>query len=172
MQYTAEYKSKLGDITLAADEIGLIGLWFYGQKFFARNLDKENKKKELPVFKQAKKWLDIYFSQKEPNFTPPLHLIGSEFQKEVWQILSEIPYGKTITYGDIASKIASKRGLIKMSSQAVGSAIGYNPISIIIPCHRVVGKNGNLSGYAGGIDRKIKLLKIEKGYKDTFFIPE
>ncbi len=172
MQYTSKYKSPLGNILLAADEIGLTGLWFEGQKYFALYLDKENKEKELPIFEQAKRWLDIYFSGNEPSFKLSLHFTGSEFQKEVWEILYQIPYGQTKTYGDIAKLLAKKRGLARMSAQAVGGAVAHNEISIIVPCHRVVGRNGSLTGYAGGIDKKIQLLKIEKGYKDTFFIPK
>lgn len=162
MQYTYKYKSPLGDILLAADEIGLTGLWFEGQKYFALYLDKEHEEKELPIFKQTKKWLDIYFSGKEPDFKPPIHFTGSDFQNEVWEILYKIPYGQTITYGDIARQLAKKKGLEHMSAQAVGGAVARNRISIIVPCHRVVGGNGNLTGYAGGIDKKIALLKLEK----------
>lgn len=168
MQYTSKYGSPLGGILLAADETGLTGLWFEGQKYFALHLDRENEEKELPVLKQAKSWLDIYFSGKEPDFKVPLHFTGSPFQNEVWEILYEIPYGQTTTYGEIAKK----RGLAGMSSQAVGGAVAHNEISVIVPCHRVVGANGSLTGYAGGIDKKIALLKLEKGYKDTFFIPK
>lgn len=172
MQYISRYESPLGGIVLAADENGLTGLWFEGQKYFALYLDNENEEKELPVFEQAKKWLDIYFSGKEPDFKLPLHFTGSVFQNEVWEILYRIPYGQTTTYGAIAKQIAEKRGLTRMSAQAVGGAVARNEISIIVPCHRVVGENGSLTGYAGGIDKKIALLKMEKGYKDIFFVPK
>lgn len=172
MQYTSKYQSPLGEIMIAADEKGLTGLWFVGQKYFGLYLDKENEEKEVQIIKDAKKWLDIYFSGKEPNFKIPLHFNGTDFQNEVWEILYSIPYGKTMTYGQIANILANKKGLKKMSAQAVGGAIGKNKISIIVPCHRVVGSNGSLTGYAGGISKKIKLLKIEKGYKDEFFIPK
>lgn len=172
MQYISQYKSPLGNIVLAADEIGLTGLWFEGQKYFALYLDKEHKKKEIPLFTKAKKWLDIYFEGQEPDFKLPLHFMGTEFQNEVWEILYQIPYGKTITYGNIAKKLAHKKGIKRMFPQAVGGAVGRNEISIIVPCHRVVGSNGNLTGYAGGINKKIALLKLEKGFKDTFFIPK
>ena len=162
MQYISRYDSPLGNILLAADEIGLIGLWFEGQKFFALYLDKDHEEKELPVFTKAKEWLDIYFSGREPNFNLPLHFIGTPFQNEVWEILYSIPYGKTMTYGEIAKLLAKKRGIKQMSAQAVGGAVGRNEISIIVPCHRVVGANGSLTGYAGGIDKKIELLKLEK----------
>lgn len=154
MQYISRYQSPLGEILLAADEIGLTGLWFEGQKYFALYLEKELEEKELPVFEQAKKWLTVYFSGKEPDFQVPLHFIGTEFQNEVWEILYSIPYGQTITYGEIAKQLAAKRGLKRMSAQAVGGAVARNEISIIVPCHRVVGTNGSLTGYAGGIDKK------------------
>ena len=172
MQYTNKYQSPLGDILLAADDVGLTGLWFEGQKYFALYLDKEHKEKELPVFVKAKEWLDIYFSGKEPNFKLPLHFIGTPFQKEVWEILSSIPYGKTIPYGEIAKQLAKKRNIKQMSAQAVGGAVSHNEISIIVPCHRVVGANGSLSGYAGGIDKKIALLKLEKADMTHFFAPK
>ncbi|MCM1160692.1 MAG: methylated-DNA--[protein]-cysteine S-methyltransferase [Roseburia sp.] len=172
MQYTSKYESPLGGIILAADEIGLTGLWFEGQKYFALYLDKENEEKELPVFEQTRKWLDLYFSGNEPNIKLPLHFTGSAFQKEVWEILYQIPYGQTTTYGAIAKQLAREKGLARMSAQAVGGAVARNKISIIVPCHRVVGSNGSLTGYAGGIDKKIALLKMEKAYKDTFFVPK
>lgn len=167
MQYTGKYQSPLGEIMIAADEKGLTGLWFVGQKYFARYLDEENEEKETHLLKDAKKWLDVYFSGKEPNFKLPIHFTGTDFQNEVWEILYSIPYGKTMTYGEIADILAKRRELKKMSARAVGAAVGKNAISIIVPCHRVVGANGNLTGYAGGISRKIELLKLEKGYKEN-----
>lgn len=161
MQYTTFYESPIGRMLLAADDTGLTGLWFEGQKYFARCLDRETEEKELPVFAEAKRWLDIYFSGKEPDFTPPLHFTGTDFQKEVWEILCAIPYGQTMTYGAIADQLAKKRGLSRMSAQAVGGAVGHNNLSIIVPCHRVVGSNGSLTGYAGGIERKTFLLNLE-----------
>ena len=161
MQYISHYTSPIGDILLAADDAGLTGLWFQGQKYFARGLEKEQEERNLPVFDQTKAWLDLYFSGKEPDFLPPLHLIGTDFQKQVWEILLAIPYGKTTTYGKIAGQIAQRRGLAHMSAQAVGGAVGHNPISIIVPCHRVKGADGSLTGYAGGIDRKQWLLNLE-----------
>ena len=139
MQYTTTYQSPLGEILLAADEIGLTGLWFDGEKYYAWNLDENHEEKEVPVFQEAKRWLDIYFSGREPDFMPPMHMLGTAFQKEVWEILRTIPYGETTTYGGIAAKIAKKRGLTRMSAQAVGNAVGRNELSILIPCHRVVG---------------------------------
>lgn len=162
MQYVSHYSSPLGPILLAADDIGLTGLWFEGQKYFALDLDKEHEEKEIPFFEKVKKWLDIYFSGKEPDFIIPLHLTGTDFQNEVWEILCTIPYGQTMTYGEIAKRIAARKGLQHMSAQAVGGAVGHNRISIIVPCHRVVGADGSLTGYAGGIEKKAKLLKLEK----------
>lgn len=161
MQYTTFYESPIGRMLLAADDTGLTGLWFEGQKYFARCLDRKSEEKELPVFTEAKRWLDIYFSGKEPDFTPPLHFIGTDFQKDVWDILCAIPYGQTMTYGAIADQLAKKRGLSRMSAQAVGGAVGHNNLSIIVPCHRVVGSDGSLTGYAGGIERKTFLLNLE-----------
>ena len=172
MQYTSHYQSPIGNILLAADEIGLTGLWFEGQKYFALYLDKEHEEKELPIFKQTKRWLDVYFSGKEPDFSVPLHFTGTDFQNEVWEILYSIPYGTTMTYGEIAKQIAAKRGLKRMSAQAVGGAVGHNEISIIVPCHRVVGSSGSLTGYAGGIDKKIWLLTLEKVDMQSFFVPK
>lgn len=164
MQYTSRYHSPLGDILLAADAEGLTGLWFQGQKYFALHLDREHEEKESPLLRDTKHWLDIYFSGREPDFTPPIRLTGTAFQNEVWKILSEIPYGKTRTYGDIAAQLAASRGLKSMSAQAVGGAVGHNPISVIIPCHRVLGADGSLTGYAGGIEKKLALLGLE-GYQ-------
>lgn len=161
MQYISHYSSPIGDILLAADEIGLTGLWFEGQKYFALRLDKDHEEKELPIFKKTKQWLDLYFSGKEPDFSMPLHFLGTDFQKEVWELLCQIPYGETTTYGALAKQIAAKRGLPHMSAQAVGGAVGHNEISIIVPCHRVLGTDGSLTGYAGGIDKKRKLLMLE-----------
>ena len=172
MVYTDTYKSPLGDILLAADEIGLIGLWFEGQKYFANTLPGEHISRETPVLAEAKQWLDIYFSGKEPDFTPALHPAGSTFRQAVWQILLQIPYGQTMTYGEIAKKMAQMQGMPHMSAQAVGSAVGHNEVSIIIPCHRVVGTNGSLTGYAGGMEKKVALLKLEHTDMSGFFVPK
>lgn len=172
MQCISHYQSPIGNILLAADDVGLTGLWFEGQKYFALYLDKEHVKKDLPVLTQAKKWLDVYFSGREPDFKLPLHFCGTDFQNEVWEILYSIPYGQTMTYGEIARQLAAKRGLNRMSAQAVGGAVGRNEISIIVPCHRVVGTGGSLTGYAGGIDKKIALLKLEGAFKEEFFVPK
>lgn len=172
MQYISNYISPLGKILLAADEEGITGLWFEYQKYYAYQLEKEQEEKEVPVFVQTKQWLDIYFSGKEPNFMPSLHLKGTEFQKSVWAVLQTIPYGQTMTYGEIARIIAQKRGLPHMSAQAVGGAVGHNPVSILVPCHRVVGTNGNLTGYAGGIEKKQALLSLEHVPMEGFFVPK
>lgn len=172
MVYTCRYQSPMGDILLAADEIGLTGLWFEGQKYFANTLSDEYIPQETPILAEAKRWLDVYFSGEEPNFTPPLHPIGSAFRQDVWQILLQIPYGQTTTYGEIARQLSKKHGIVHMSAQAVGGAVGHNEVSIIIPCHRVVGTNGSLTGYAGGIDKKIRLLELEKTDMTNFFIPK
>ena len=172
MVSTCHYDSPLGGILLAADEIGLTGLWFDGEKYFDVNLPAEHTERETPILLEAKRWLDIYFTGKEPDFTPPLHPIGSAFRQSVWEILLQIPYGKTTTYGEIARQLAEKRKLPRMSAQAVGGAVGHNEISIIIPCHRVVGTNGSLTGYAGGIDKKMKLLKLEGTDMTGFFVPK
>ncbi len=170
MQYTTKYQSPLGEILLAADNQGLIGLWFVNQKYFADNLDLSHLEQETKVLKDAKRWLDIYFSGRVPNFQLPLHFTGTAFQNEVWKQLLEIPYSSTATYQEISDTIAKKLGKKSMSAQAVGGAVGKNKISIIVPCHRVVGTNGNLTGYAGGINKKIALLKLENGFKEEFFI--
>ncbi len=171
MQYTSKYKSPIGEILLSADESGITGLWFTDQKYFALYLDKEHQEKETSLLQKAKEWLDIYFSGQEPGFKLPLHFIGSEFQTKVWEILYSIPYGKTMTYGEIAGILAKQKGLERMSAQAVGGAVGHNHISIIVPCHRVVGSNGSLTGYAGGIKRKKYLLEHEKADMSRLFVP-
>lgn len=172
MQYINHYNSPLGKITFASNGKELTGLWFDGQKYFASTLTKEYEQKNLPVFEQTAKWLDIYFSGKNPDFTPPLFLSSTSFRNEVWKILLTIPYGIVMTYGEIAKLMAENRGVEKMSAQAVGGAVGHNPISIIVPCHRVVGTDGSLTGYAGGVDIKEKLLKIENVDMSKLFMPK
>ena len=169
MDYTHHYDSPLGGITIASDGEAIIGLWFDGQKIFAETLQQEHKEMELPVFKMAERWLDQYFSGREPDFTPPLSLRTSDFRREVWEIMLDIPYGMTMTYGDIAEMLSEVKG--RMSARAVGGAVGHNAISLIIPCHRVVGTDGSLTGYAGGIDRKVKLLELEKADMTKLFVP-
>lgn len=161
MQYISKYKSPLGDVVLAADETGLTGIYFECQKGFEFCL-REGRERQLPIFDETKEWLNIYFSGKEPRFKPPLHFTGTAFQNEVWGILCSIEYGKTVTYGEIARKISERRGIKRMSAQAVGGAVGKNKISIIVPCHRVIGTNGGIVGYSGGIDKKIALLELER----------
>lgn len=172
MTFVQHYNSPLGGILLAADEIGLTGLWFNGQKYFARSLPAGYTEQNTPALSEAKRWLEVYFTGKEPDFMPPLHIVGSAFRRSVWEILLQIPYGKTTTYGEIARQLAEKQKLTRVSAQAVGGAVGHNEISIIIPCHRVVGTNGSLTGYAGGIDKKIKLLELEHTDMSSFFVPK
>ena len=156
------YTSSLGGITLASAGEALTGLWFDGQKYYPNKLVEESTESELPIFAQTCNWLDIYFSGEEPDFTPPISLQTTTFRKAVYDILLTIPYGQTMTYGEIARILADQQGDEHMSAQAVGSAVGHNPVSIIIPCHRVVGADGSLTGYAGGLDKKTALLKLEK----------
>lgn len=162
MIYIDHYDSPLGGITLAGSEEALTGMWFDGQKYFGAGLPKRCEEKELPVFADAKRWLDLYFCGTEPDFTPKLCTAATPFRRTVWDILLSIPYGKTMTYGEIAAVVAKQRGMQSMSAQAVGNAVGHNPISLIVPCHRVVGSNGSLTGYAGGIEKKAALLKLER----------
>lgn len=171
MQYTARYRSPMGEILLAADGTGLTGLWFEGAKYYAGGLDPEHEERELPVFGDVRKWLDIYFTGKEPDFTPPVHMTGSPFRLGVWELLRQIPYGETVTYGELAQAAAGQRGLSCMSAQAVGGAVGHNPISLIVPCHRVVGADGSLTGYAGGVAKKERLLALEGVDMEKLFLP-
>lgn len=168
---TCCYGSPLGDILLAADEVSLIGLWFEGQKYFASTLPAAHTVQETPPLTQARRWLDVYFSGQQPDFTPPLHLVGSPFRQAVWTLLLQIPYGQTTTYGALARQLAAQTGAARVSARAVGGAVGHNAVSLIIPCHRVVGTNGSLTGYAGGLDRKIKLLELEKADMRQLFVP-
>ncbi|MBO4282911.1 MAG: methylated-DNA--[protein]-cysteine S-methyltransferase [Bacteroidales bacterium] len=162
MDYTTHYKSPLGGITLASDGEALVGLWFDGQKHFADALAEQHEEcDDLPIFDETRRWLDIYFSGKAPDFTPRLGMKASGFRKRVWEIMLAIPFGQTMSYGDIARQITRERDVPTISAQAVGGAVGHNSISLIIPCHRVVGTGGSLTGYAGGIDRKLHLLQME-----------
>ena len=171
--YTSTYDSIIGSLLLAADDIGLAGLWLNSDRFYANLLaNRECIAKETPILQAAKRWLDIYFSGHEPKIELPIHFIGTQFRQEVWKLLLQIPYGKVITYGDLAKKMAEKRGVEHMSAQAIGGAVGHNEISIIIPCHRVIGANGNLTGYAGGIEKKIKLLELEGIDTQRLFLPK
>ena len=161
MEYTAHYDSPLGGITLSSDGASLLGLWFDGQKLFASTLAPDHEERALPVFDAAKRWLDVYFGGRDPGFTPPLRLRATPFRRAVWEILLTIPFGRTMTYGGIAAELARRNGLARMSAQAVGGAVGHNPVSLIVPCHRVIGADGGLTGYAGGIARKRRLLALE-----------
>lgn len=173
MQYTQNYDSPLGKILLASNGNALTGLWFYGQKYFGSTLVEQQEQKELPIFEETVQWLDIYFSGQEPDFTPFLSVEqSSSFRREVWEIMLKIPFGKTMTYGAIAAELARQRGIEKMSAHAVGGAVSHNPISIVIPCHRVVGTDGSLTGYAGGIDKKVQLLTLENADMSQLFIPK
>lgn len=170
-QYTKEYHSPIGTVTMASDGQNITGVWMQGQKYFAATLGDHVPETSLPVFGLAEEWLERYFRGEQPEITLPLAPQGNEFRKSVWKILCDIPYGEVITYGQIAKLMAAQLGKTTMSAQAVGGAVGHNPISIIVPCHRVVGSNGSLTGYAGGIERKIKLLQLEKVNMDRLSIP-
>ena len=158
MDYTYHYASPLGGVTLASDGEALTGLWFDGQKHFASTLSAAPTERALPVFAQAERWLETYFSGREPEFTPPLHLRDTAFRVTVWECLRTVPYGQTLSYGDLAQRL----GLPRSAARAVGGAVGRNPISLILPCHRIVGADGALTGYAGGLDRKRQLLAMER----------
>jgi methylated-DNA-[protein]-cysteine S-methyltransferase len=163
--YIFEYSSPVGLLTISSDGERITGLWIKGQKYFAAALAPQNTvmgARGLPVFESAKEWLDTYFGGKNPAFTPQLAPRGSPFRQAVWEILRGIPYGDAIAYGDIAKTLALQPGKEKMSARAVGGAVSHNPISIMIPCHRVIGADGSLTGYAGGIGIKSKLLVLEQ----------
>ena len=172
MIYTAEYESPLGVITLACDEAAVIGLWFNGQKYFGNILPEQTEQRAHPLLAEAKRWLEVYFSGREPDFLPPLRYDSTPFRKQVCDVMLTIPYGKTMSYGGIAAEVARRQGLEKMSAQAVGGAVGHNPVSLMIPCHRVVGTNGSLTGYAGGVARKVKLLELERADMHGLFVPK
>lgn len=171
MHYFTTYTSPLGKILLTSDDEGLTHLAFDGQKYFPA-LTGAQEMPSHPILISAQRWLDHYFAGENPDFTPPLHASGSDFQRAVWQLLLAIPYGETTTYGAIAQEIARLQQRSRMSAQAVGGAVGHNPIGIIVPCHRVVGASGSLTGYAGGLDKKIALLKLEGVEMSRFFVPK
>jgi len=150
-----EYMSPLGQITMAGEGDALVGLWLDGQKHFASTLGSDAAEAWLPVFGEADRWLDLYFSGVEPGFTPRLNLRGTPFRQQVWKELLTIPYGKTVTYGELARRVGS-------SPRAIGGAVGHNPVPLIVPCHRVLGADNRLTGYAGGLDLKASLLQLEK----------
>ena len=164
MLYKTYYKSPVGNILLVSDENNLKGAWIEGQKYYLGKIKEEDTRSRvnIEILKETKNWLDRYFKKEKPRISElSIEPEGNEFRQNVWKLLCEIPYGKTTTYGEIAKKVAKMMNKKSMSAQAVGGAVGHNPISIIIPCHRVIGKDGSLTGYAGGIDTKIKLLNIE-----------
>ncbi len=173
MFYTTTYASPIGGLTLASDGANLVGLWLEGQKYFGQSLPGGvEERDDLPLFDAVTGWLDRYFAGDRPQIAGlPLRPNGSAFRQSVWKLLCEIPYGEVTTYGEIAKRIAAQLGRETMSGQAVGGAVGHNPISIIIPCHRVVGANGSLTGYAGGIEKKIQLLEWEGADLTGLFIP-
>ena len=170
--YINSYNSPLGIMYMSSDGIYLTGLWFKGT-FDDKKHQNNYIKKNLLIFEETKKWLDIYFSGQNPNFIPQYKINNlTPFREEVIKTMNKIPYGKVITYNDIAKEIAKKRKINKMSAQAVGGAVGWNPICLIIPCHRVIGTNGSLTGYGGGIKNKIKLLELEGNDTSKFIIPK
>lgn len=162
MIYIHRYRSPLGPMTMASDGRSLTGLWFDGQKYYPGAVIDEAEEADLPVFDETVRWLDTYFGGSDPGSIPEISVSGTPFRTEVWDVLRSIPYGETMTYGDIADIVAKQKGISRMSAQAVGGAIGHNPISLIIPCHRVVGADGSLTGYAGGTEKKAELLSMER----------
>ncbi len=163
MIYTCTIHTALGRMTASAENEALTGLWFIGQKYYPSRTNTWTDEFNYPVFTTLRIWLEEYFSGINPMFNLKIEPQGTSFQKAVWKILLEIPSGQVTTYGEIAKKLAITQGLSSMSAQAVGGAVGHNPISILIPCHRVIGSNGSLTGYAGGIDKKKALLQLENG---------
>lgn len=173
MYYSTTHPSPVGTITLACQDNQLVGLWLEGQKYFGDTIPEDMEEKDdIPIFHETKNWLDRYFAGDQPSISElSMAPIGGEFRQIVWEILCAIPYGEVTTYGTIAKQVAEKTGK-NMSAQAVGGAVGHNPISIIIPCHRVVGSTGSLTGYAGGVKTKIKLLELEGVDTSHFYIPK
>ena len=174
MNYSTSYSSPVGKLFLATCENQLVGLWQEGQKYFPKEEAlKGIKAKDIPVLKAAKQWLDHYFLGEQPHPSQlPLAPFGSAFRQEVWSLLCEIPYGKVVSYGELAKEVAARMGRQSMSAQAVGGAVGHNPLSIIIPCHRVVGSTGSFTGYAGGLATKKKLLEWEGVDTTKMFLPK
>ena len=162
MTYRKDFPSPIGILTAVSDGTSITGLWMENQRYWGQSVSADPADgSNLEVMNQLQKWLDAYFNGKEPSFFVPCKADGTVFQQAVWEQLNRIPYGKTVTYGQIAKTIEQESGKI-VSAQAVGNAIGRNPICILIPCHRVIGSNGELTGYAAGIDRKRILLELEK----------
>ena len=172
MVYTSEYASPLGTITLACDGSAVIGHWFSGQKYVESTSPEQTCREEHPLIAEAKRWLDVYFSGREPDFLPPLRYDATPFRRLICDIMLTIPYGKTMTYGAIAAEAAKRQGAERMSAPAVGGAGGRKASSLMIPCHRVVGTGGSLTGYAGGIERKVKLLELERADMTGLFVPK
>ncbi len=164
MSCSHHFHSPLGGITLAGDGEAITGLWFDGQKYFGTTLGERPTEELLPVFKDADRWLTLYFRGEVPDFMPAVAFPpeASEFSRAVWELLLKIPYGKTVTYGELARDLSAQRGGARTSARAVGNAVAHNPISLIVPCHRVLGAGGKLTGYAGGADRKEWLLRLER----------
>ena len=171
LQYTMEYASPFGRLTISSDGEAVTGLWFERAKYYLETVGEHIAGRPLPVFDRATAWLDAYFGGENPDVSLPLNPRGSAFRQSVWRILQNIPYGQVRTYGSIAQELAKAAGKDAMSAQAVGGAVGHNPISIIIPCHRVVGANGSLTGFGGGIQNKVKLLQLEKADMSALFVP-
>ncbi len=161
--FESRIQTPLGEVRLRSDGKSLTGLWFVGQVNDVNDNHDIVIKDDLPIFGQVESWLENYFSGKQTPITIPLKPKGTVFQERVWQLLQEIPYGETMTYGEMAQRMAKEKGVETYSAQAVGQAVGKNPISVFIPCHRVIGKNGALTGYAGGVHRKEQLLNLERG---------
>lgn len=171
--YIHFYDSPLGELVMSSDGSALIGLGLASQQAAGAAIaGSRPQEKTLPIFQETARWLDAYFRGRAPSFTPKLKLSGSDFQKRVCEIMLTIPYGKTVTYGEIAAQIACERGIPRMSAQAVGGAVGANPILLIVPCHRVIGAGGNLTGYGAGMERKIQLLTLEKVDMTNLFVPK
>lgn len=172
MTYICTINSPIGLLTVSSNGDDLTGLWIEGQKYFGSTLGKSIENDSLPIFTKVQSWIKQYFDGMQPVIDFPLAPSGSSFRQAVWKILGEIPYGQVVTYGEIAQQIKEKSGKASISAQAVGGAVGHNPISIIIPCHRVVGSDGSLTGYAGGINKKIALLKLENVPMDKLYVPK
>lgn len=174
MVYKYMYKTPEGfsNMIMNIDGESLTGLWFEGSRDSSKHIT-NCEEKDLEIFRKTSKWLDIYFSGKNPNFIPKYKIANlTPFRKEVIDVMNTIKYGETLTYNDISKIIAQNRGIERMSAQAVGGAVGWNPICIIIPCHRVIGANGNLTGYGGGIKNKVALLTLEKNDMSKYFVPK
>ena len=174
MYYSSRYASPVGEIVMVSDKDNLVGLWFSGEKYFCSTIDGDIiEDNDADILKAGRAWLDSYFAGKAPSPSGlPLAPAGSDFRQNVWRLLMEIPYGQVTTYGDIAKEMAKRMGKKSMSAQAVGGAVGHNPISILIPCHRVIGSSGSLTGYAGGIHKKLELLKLEGVDLTGMFVPK